>query len=99
MPGKVNPTQSEALTMVCAQVMGNDVAVTIGGASIWELTSRSIDEEVRFLDQLTLTEREHMIAERILREIRARMTRTGRTLVDGHGAERVVGQLTQAAAA
>ncbi|TGL51525.1 class II fumarate hydratase [Leptospira kemamanensis] len=33
MPGKVNPTQSEALTMVCAQVMGNDVAVSIGGAS------------------------------------------------------------------
>lgn len=33
MPGKVNPTQPEALTMVCAQVMGNDVAVTIGGAN------------------------------------------------------------------
>lgn len=33
MPGKVNPTQPEAMTMVCAQVMGNDVAVTIGGAS------------------------------------------------------------------
>ena len=33
MPGKVNPTQSEALTMVCVQVMGNDVAVTIGAAS------------------------------------------------------------------
>ncbi|MGH7374148.1 MAG: class II fumarate hydratase [Candidatus Rokuibacteriota bacterium] len=33
MPGKVNPTQCEALTMVCAQVMGNDVAVAIGGAS------------------------------------------------------------------
>lgn len=33
MPGKVNPTQSEALTMVCAQVMGNDVAVNIGGMS------------------------------------------------------------------
>jgi fumarate hydratase class II len=32
MPGKVNPTQCEALTMVCAQVMGNDVAITIGGA-------------------------------------------------------------------
>jgi fumarate hydratase class II len=31
MPGKVNPTQSEALTMVCAQVIGNDVAVTVGG--------------------------------------------------------------------
>jgi fumarate hydratase class II len=33
MPGKVNPTQSEAMTMVCAQVMGNDVAVNFGGAS------------------------------------------------------------------
>jgi fumarate hydratase class II len=33
MPGKVNPTQCEALAMVCAQVMGNDVAVGIGGAS------------------------------------------------------------------
>jgi fumarate hydratase class II len=33
MPGKVNPTQAEALTMVAAQVIGNDVAVTIGGAS------------------------------------------------------------------
>ena len=31
MPGKVNPTQCEALTMVCVQVMGNDVAITIGG--------------------------------------------------------------------
>ena len=31
MPGKVNPTQCEALTMVCAQVMGNNVACTIGG--------------------------------------------------------------------
>ncbi len=31
MPGKVNPTQPEALTMVCAQVIGNDVAVSIGG--------------------------------------------------------------------
>jgi fumarate hydratase class II len=33
MPGKVNPTQCEALTMVCCQVFGNDVAITIGGAS------------------------------------------------------------------
>ena len=33
MPGKVNPTQPEALTMVCAQVIGNDVAVTIGGTN------------------------------------------------------------------
>ncbi len=33
MPGKVNPTQAEALNMVCAQVIGNDVAITIGGSS------------------------------------------------------------------
>jgi fumarate hydratase class II len=33
MPGKVNPTQSEAMTMVCAQVFGNDVAINFGGAS------------------------------------------------------------------
>lgn len=33
MPGKVNPTQCEAVTMLCAQVMGNDVAINIGGAS------------------------------------------------------------------
>jgi fumarate hydratase class II len=32
MPGKVNPTQAEALTMACTQVMGNHVAVTIGGS-------------------------------------------------------------------
>jgi fumarate hydratase class II len=33
MPGKVNPTQSEALTMACAQIFGNDVAVNFGGAN------------------------------------------------------------------
>lgn len=33
MPGKVNPTQCEALTMLCAQVMGNQTAVTVGGMS------------------------------------------------------------------
>ena len=33
MPGKVNPTQCEAMTMVCAQVMGNHVTVTISGAT------------------------------------------------------------------
>jgi fumarate hydratase class II len=33
MPGKVNPTQSEAMTMVCAQVIGNDVTVSVAGAS------------------------------------------------------------------
>lgn len=33
MPGKVNPTQAEALTMVCAQVLGNDVAINLGGSN------------------------------------------------------------------
>ena len=33
MPGKVNPTQCEAMTMVCTQVMGNDTAITFAGAS------------------------------------------------------------------
>ena len=33
MPGKVNPTQCEAITMVCSQVIGNDVAVSVGGMS------------------------------------------------------------------
>ncbi|WWO98868.1 MAG: class II fumarate hydratase [Candidatus Dasytiphilus stammeri] len=33
MPGKINPTQCEALTMLCCQIMGNDVAINIGGAS------------------------------------------------------------------
>jgi fumarate hydratase, class II len=33
MPGKVNPTQSEAMTMVCAQVMGNHVAISVGGSN------------------------------------------------------------------
>jgi fumarate hydratase class II len=33
MPGKVNPTQCESLTMICAQVMGNHVAVTVGGSN------------------------------------------------------------------
>ena len=32
MPGKVNPTQSEAMTMVCVQVMGNDTAITFAGS-------------------------------------------------------------------
>jgi excinuclease ABC subunit A len=56
-----------------ARLKPETLAVTIGGSNIWELTRRPIDEEVRFLDELQLTDREHMIAERILREIRARM--------------------------
>ncbi len=43
MPGKVNPTQAEALTQVCAQVMGNNVAVTIANAGgIWSSTPTNL---------------------------------------------------------
>ncbi len=58
MPGKVNPTQAEALTMVCAQVMGNDVAVTIGGAQghfelnvFKPMMARNILESARLLGE------------------------------------------------
>jgi len=56
MPGKVNPTQAEALTMVCAQVVGNDVAVSVGGMTgHYELNvfkpmmARNILESVRLI--------------------------------------------------
>ncbi|HXY72172.1 MAG TPA: excinuclease ABC subunit UvrA [Actinomycetota bacterium] len=56
-----------------ARLKPESLAVTVGGINIWELTRRSIVDEVAFLDTVQLTEREHMIAERVLREIRARM--------------------------
>jgi fumarate hydratase class II len=66
MPGKVNPTQSEALTMVCAQVFGNDVAVTIGGASgnfelnVYKpLIISNVLRSVRLLADATLSFEEH----------------------------------------
>ncbi|MGY8940442.1 MAG: class II fumarate hydratase [Flavobacteriales bacterium] len=62
MPGKVNPTQCEALTMVCAQVMGNDVAITMGGAQgHYELNvfkpmmARNILESARLLGDASLS--------------------------------------------
>jgi excinuclease ABC subunit A len=56
-----------------ARLKPESLAVTVGGLNIWELTRQSIRDEVRFLDHLALTEREHLIAERILKEIRARL--------------------------
>jgi excinuclease ABC subunit A len=56
-----------------ARLKPETLAVTIGGANIWELTSKPVCDELVFLDQLELTERENMIAERMLREIRARL--------------------------
>jgi len=56
-----------------ARLKPETLAVTLGGINIWELTTKSVRDEVLFLDDLQLTEREHMIAERILKEIRARL--------------------------
>jgi excinuclease ABC subunit A len=56
-----------------ARLKPETLAVTIGGLNIWELTRQSVGDEVRFLDQLQLSERELMIAERMLKEIRARL--------------------------
>jgi excinuclease ABC subunit A len=56
-----------------ARLKPESLAVTLGGLSIWELTRQAIRDEMAFLDQIQLTEREHMIAERMLKEIRARL--------------------------
>jgi fumarate hydratase class II len=68
MPGKVNPTQSEALTMVCAQVMGNDVAIGIGGASgnfelnVYKpLIVHNLLQSVRLLADACVSFREHCV--------------------------------------
>ena len=49
------------------------LAVTVGGINISEFTSRSVKEELEFLNQIELTEREHMIGDRVLKEIRERL--------------------------
>ena len=69
MPGKVNPTQCEAMTMVCAQVMGNDVSVTVGGTQgHYELNvfkpmmARNILESARLLGDASVSFAEHCVA-------------------------------------
>lgn len=66
MPGKVNPTQSEAMTMVCAQVMGNDVAVNVGGSSgnfelnvFKPLIIFNVLNSIRLLADVTVSFEEH----------------------------------------
>jgi len=66
MPGKVNPTQSEALTMVSAQVLGNDVAVNVGGASgnfelnvFKPLIIHNVLQSIRLLADAVLSFEEH----------------------------------------
>ena len=68
MPGKVNPTQSEALTMVCAQVMGNDVAITVGGTQgHYELNvfkpmmARNILESAQLIGDACVSFAEHCV--------------------------------------
>jgi excinuclease ABC subunit A len=56
-----------------ARLKPETLAVTLAGINIWELTTKSVRDEIDFLDRVELTEREHMIAERILKEIRARL--------------------------
>ncbi|PJZ47208.1 class II fumarate hydratase [Leptospira brenneri] len=66
MPGKVNPTQSEAMTMVAAQVIGNDVAVNVGGSSgnfelnvFKPLIIFNVLNSIRLLADVTLSFEEH----------------------------------------
>ena len=68
MPGKVNPTQAEAMTMVCAQVMGNDVAITVGGTQgHYELNvfkpmmARNILESAQLLGDACVSFAEHCV--------------------------------------
>ncbi|MGH2654868.1 MAG: lyase family protein, partial [Actinomycetota bacterium] len=68
MPGKVNPTQSEAMTMVCTQVFGNDVAVTVAGSQgNFELNVfkpviiRNVLHSVRILSDASRTFREFCV--------------------------------------
>src|SRR2546425_6948400 len=55
-----------------ARLKPESLAVTVGGVNIWQFTTKAGKDEVTFLDQLELTDRGNMIAERILKEIRAR---------------------------
>jgi len=57
-----------------ARLRPESLAVTVGGLNIAELTSRSIRDTLTFVDTVDLTERERMIAERLLKEIRERLT-------------------------
>ena len=69
MPGKVNPTQSEAMTMVCAQVVGNDMAVAVGGMSghfelnvFKPLIVFNVLNSIRLLSDACLSFEEHCVS-------------------------------------
>jgi fumarate hydratase class II len=78
MPGKVNPVVAEALSMVCAQVIGNDAAVAFGGAAgnfelniMLPMLARNVLESIRLLSSST-----QLFADRCIRGITADETRT-----------------------
>ena len=56
-----------------ARLRPESLAVTVGGITIWQLTTKSIRDTLDFIDAVELSDRERMIAERLLREIRARL--------------------------
>ncbi|MGQ0677325.1 MAG: class II fumarate hydratase [Rhodospirillales bacterium] len=69
MPGKVNPTQAEALTMVCAQVMGNHVAVTVAGSQghfelnvFKPMIADNVLRSIRLLSDAAMSFTEHCVA-------------------------------------
>lgn len=72
MPGKVNPTQAESMTMVCTQVMGNDVAITIGGMQghfqlnvFKPVMISNLLQSARLLGDACVSFTEHAIAETV----------------------------------
>jgi fumarate hydratase class II len=69
MPGKVNPTQAEALTMVCARVIGNDTAIAVGGMQghfelnvFKPLMAAAFLESARLLGDAALSFEQHCVA-------------------------------------
>ncbi len=69
MPGKVNPTQPEAITMVCAQVIGNDVAVSVGGSNghfelnvFKPLIAANVLQSARLLGDACMSFNDHCVA-------------------------------------
>ncbi len=79
MPGKVNPTQCEALAMVCSQVIGNDVAITTGGLQghldlnvFMPLIGRNLMESMGLLHDAVLSFEEHCVRGTVPNEERIR---------------------------
>ncbi|HUG24793.1 class II fumarate hydratase [Piscinibacter sp.] len=84
MPGKVNPTQCEAMTMVCCQVIGNDVALTVGASQghlelnvFKPLIAHNLLQSIRLLADATESFNEHAV-----RGLTANPERIGRLLAD-----------------